>query len=281
MITAFSHIGHAVVSLDKTLQKYSKLLDLEAALSIKLDTATPPAALLPVGDTIIMVVEPGNTNGIAGKYFSKYGEGLYFYALVSDNLPQEIASLKQKGISLTETEPSTDLPFRTVWVELNGAIIQLIGKDMHSWLWQKCQKGKGRARISHVGHAIRNTKSMENTYIDVLGLRKLFYLELTDEGVLSTMIPVASNYIELLEPTSDGPIKKFIDTRGEGLYHVCIAVKDAAAEMDILSSRGVKMIEIAPTPGLPEKTAWFRLSGISYELTPESMQAYLKETGKR
>jgi methylmalonyl-CoA epimerase len=135
--------------------------------------------------------------------------------------------------------------------------------------------------LSHIGHTIRETKDVEDIYEKAFGLRRLFYLDLPDEGVLSTMLPVAGNYVELIEPTGEGPMKKFLDARGGGLYHVCLVVKDVEEEMGILKSRGVKIIEMPATAGLPEKTAWFRLNGISYELTGESLQAYLKETGKR
>ncbi|MGV8057008.1 MAG: VOC family protein [Smithellaceae bacterium] len=281
MITGFSHIGHVVENMDKTLQKYRQLLDLEAALVLKIEPGADKTSLLPIGNNIIMVVEPGVPDGFAGKYIKQNGEGLYCYALISSNLQEDTTSLKQKGVVVTESAPTAELPFRTAWIELHGALIELIGEDMQRWIWQKCQRGKGRARLSHVGHTIRDTKIVEDAYAKLLGLRRLFYLDLKDEGVLSTMLPVTVNYVELIEPTGDGPMRKFLDSRGEGLYHVCLVVKDVEDEIGILKSRGVKIIEMPATAGLPHKTAWFRLNGISYELTSETLQAYLKETGKK
>jgi methylmalonyl-CoA/ethylmalonyl-CoA epimerase len=282
VITGFSHIGFAAENMGKALQAYRQLFDLDVAHVFKDGTTGNVISLLPIGDNVIVVVEPSRIDGFAGKYIKKNGEGLYYYSLVSNNLPEEIASLKQNGIALAEFEPTVELPFKAVWFEMYGAVIKLISEDMQRWIWQKCAWGKGRVRISHVGHAIRNTKIAENTYEDVLGLRRSFYLNLKDAGLLSTMIPVGQNFVELLEPTDEkGPIRKFLNNRGEGLYHICLVVKDVDDEISILKSRGVKVIEIPPTEDLPYKTAWFRLNGVSYELLNEVLLSYLQKTGKK
>lgn len=282
MITGFSHIGFAVENTGKALQTYRQLFDLDEAYVLKHGTTGNVMSFLPIGDNVIVVVEPSRIDGFARKYVEKNGEGLYYYSLISNNLPEEIVSLKQKGITLAEFEPTVELPFKTVWIEMYGAMIKLISEDMHRWIQQKCACGKGRIRISHVGHTVRDMKIVENTYANVLELRQSFYLNLKDAGLLITMITVGQNFIELLEPTDErGPIRKFLNNRGEGLYHICLVVKNVDDEISILKSRGVKVIEMQPTEDLPYKTGWFRLNGVSYELLSEVSLSYLQKTGKK
>jgi hypothetical protein len=148
MITGFSHIGCAVEDMVKALQTYRQFFDLDVAYVLEHGTMGSVMSLLPIGDNVIVVVEPSRIDRFATRYIEKYGEGLYYYSLISNDLSEEIASLKQNGITLTEFEPAVELPFKTVWIEMYGAVIQLIGEDMHRWIWQKCARGKGRARIS-------------------------------------------------------------------------------------------------------------------------------------
>lgn len=282
MITGFSHIGLAVENMDKALQTYRQLFDLDVAHALKHGITGDVMSLLPIGNNVIVVVEPSRIDGFAGKYIEKNGEGLYYYSLISNNLPEEIVSLKQNGVTLTELEPTMEIPFKTVWIEMFGALINLISEDMHRWIWQKCSGQKGRTRISHVGHTILNTKIAANTYADVLGLRRSFHLNLKNAGLLCTMIPVGQNFVELLEPTDEkGPIRRFLNNRGEGLYHVSLVGKDVDDEISILKSRGVKVIEMPPTEDLPYQTAWFRLNGVSYELLSEVLLSYLLKTGNK
>ena len=44
------------------------------------------------------------------------------------------------------------------------------------------------------------------------------------------LFPVGQVYLELIEPVSDGPMKRFLERTGGGLHHVGITTDDARAE---------------------------------------------------
>lgn len=57
--------------------------------------------------------------------------------------------------------------------------------------------------------------------------------------------------IELLTPLStDSPVAKFIDKRGEGLHHVCIYVIDIKKKLTELKQAGFKLIDETPRYGV-------------------------------
>ena len=64
------------------------------------------------------------------------------------------------------------------------------------------------------------------------------------------MIQCGESRIELLEPTTeDSPIRKFLDRRGPGVHHLCLA-SDALSEDDRrLREAGYRLLRDRPTRG--------------------------------
>jgi len=82
---------------------------------------------------------------------------------------------------------------------------------------------------------------------ELLGLRRC-HLEFTD-GFVERMLPVGNAYLQLLEATGPGVIKRFIERRGAGLHHVALEVSDLDEAVSDLRGRGVRMVGEAPRPG--------------------------------
>lgn len=288
MIQGISHIGHAVNNMQQALKQYKQLFDLEPAFIVNMKAAGNNGALLPMADNLFEVLEPTRTDGFVGKFLQSKGEGLYYVALLSDNINEEIRSLREKGKELIEFEPTPELPFKTAWIHprsMRGNLIELISTEMYEWLWKRADKGRGRARISHVGHVVKNLDEALQTYIQILGHRSSFKVDLSAEGIVNTMIPLGRNFIELLWPVDpQGFVGKFLKNKGEGLYHISLAVKNVEEEVRILKSRGAKVMEFEPTSDMPYKTAWVHPAstvGILIEIIPEELLAYLSKKGKK
>lgn len=56
-------------------------------------------------------------------------------------------------------------------------------------------------------------------------------------------------YLELLEPTGDGPIARYLDEQGAGIHHVALATEDLAAVLAECRDYGVDLIDEEPRPG--------------------------------
>jgi methylmalonyl-CoA/ethylmalonyl-CoA epimerase len=56
--------------------------------------------------------------------------------------------------------------------------------------------------------------------------------------------------LELLEPAdAAGPVARFLERRGEGLHHICLAVDDLQAEAERLERAGFVLIDRTPRRG--------------------------------
>jgi len=104
--------------------------------------------------------------------------------------------------------------------------------------------------IDHIGIAVESLEKSIPFYRDILGLKFLGIEEVPSQKVRVGMFSVGESRIELLEPTSsDSPIAKAIEKRGQGMHHIAYSVENAASEVDSLKNKGVKMIDNFPREG--------------------------------
>ena len=109
-------------------------------------------------------------------------------------------------------------------------------------------------RIDHVVVAVKNLEESTALYRDTYGLKVTEPEELPAMGLRRTKIDVGNAYIELAEPLSDqGPIAKFLENTGEGLYLIAVLVADLRKTVDQLQERGARVLG-AEHAGAPDST---------------------------
>jgi methylmalonyl-CoA/ethylmalonyl-CoA epimerase len=73
---------------------------------------------------------------------------------------------------------------------------------------------------------------------------------LEERGLKLTFLEIAGTNVELLEPLEgEGPVTKFLETKGEGLHHIAFEVSDIEKTLSKLRQAEVKLLEPAPSKG--------------------------------
>ena len=105
-------------------------------------------------------------------------------------------------------------------------------------------------KVDHIGIAVNNLDEAIKLYKDVLGI-ELHGIELVEEQkVRVAFLPVGDTEVELLESTSpEGPIAKFIETKGQGIQHVAFRVDDIEAALEEMKEKGMRLIDEKPRYG--------------------------------
>ncbi len=104
-------------------------------------------------------------------------------------------------------------------------------------------------RIDHIGIAVRSIEEARKLY-EALGLHVEEIEEVPDEGVRVAMIPCGETRIELLESIADdSPVAKFLEKRGPGIHHVCLASDDVRSDDARLRDAGFQVLRPEPTRG--------------------------------
>ncbi len=104
-------------------------------------------------------------------------------------------------------------------------------------------------RIAHVGIAVRSIAEARSFY-ETLGLTVEAVEEVPHEKVRVALIACGESRIELLEATApDSPIAKFLEKRGPGIHHLCLASNDVRGDDDRLRTAGYDLLRAEPTRG--------------------------------
>jgi methylmalonyl-CoA/ethylmalonyl-CoA epimerase len=125
-------------------------------------------------------------------------------------------------------------------------------------------------RIAHVGIAVRAIDDLLPFFRDVLQLPEVPIGD--SDGARIAAIDADGSLVELLEAEApDTPIGKYIDRRGPGIHHLCMAVDDLEATMERCRKAGLRLIDEVPRMGAEGKRIAFihpsSTAGILVELS--------------
>ncbi len=98
--------------------------------------------------------------------------------------------------------------------------------------------------IDHIGIAVKSIEEGKKFFGDILGL-KLQKTEIVEEQkVMTGFFPITDSELELLESTApNGPVAKYIDSRGEGVQHIAFRVENIDDALKELKEKGVRLID--------------------------------------
>lgn len=107
MIIRIDHIGVAVNSVEDAVKLYTDAFGIKAE-DIEMETVEEQkvrAAMIPVGESRIELLESTNSEGPIAKYIEKRGEGMHHLALEVSDIQGMLKTLKEKGLPLIDMEP--------------------------------------------------------------------------------------------------------------------------------------------------------------------------------
>ena len=102
-------------------------------------------------------------------------------------------------------------------------------------------------RFDHAGVATENAESLAFRFEDLFGCEIAHEERFGDLKML--FMSLENGYFELLEPTAEGTISKYLENHGAGLHHVALETEDIAAALENAADLGVELIDEEPRPG--------------------------------
>jgi methylmalonyl-CoA/ethylmalonyl-CoA epimerase len=105
-------------------------------------------------------------------------------------------------------------------------------------------------KVDHIGVAVKSISEAKNLYSDLLGLTHAGSETVAEQKVTTAFFPVGDTEVELLESTSsDGPIAKYLEKKGEGVQHIAFCVENIEEALAELKAKGVQLIDEKPRRG--------------------------------
>lgn len=92
----------------------------------------------------------------------------------------------------------------------------------------------------------------------------------------AALFPVGEVYFELVEPVSDGPMKKFLERTGGGVHHIGITSDDIRAEWKRHNEKAVGVVGDKPRVDKFDESYWFLHPKRNYGVLFEVDAAWVK-----
>ena len=114
-------------------------------------------------------------------------------------------------------------------------------------------------RFHHIGIVVKNISEAIDKYAIALGIEKdkvtveiMGYM--TGKGEMEefkyAFLPLAkeeNNFIELVEPITDGPTARYLEKRGEGLFHLAFESSNILETIEDFEEAGIPLAGTTPT----------------------------------
>ncbi|MBM03611.1 MAG: methylmalonyl-CoA epimerase [Chloroflexi bacterium] len=111
--------------------------------------------------------------------------------------------------------------------------------------------------LNHVCIAVNDIKKSIHFYSKIFGTKATEITEISDQGVLATLISLGNTHLEFIQPLDvNGSIAKFIQKRGEGIHHICFEVENLEQTLNNLDSGDIDLIDKKPRKGLAGNIAF-------------------------
>jgi methylmalonyl-CoA/ethylmalonyl-CoA epimerase len=105
-------------------------------------------------------------------------------------------------------------------------------------------------KINHIAIAVSNLEEAAGFYQTVMGLTLSGIEVVTAQKTKVGFFKIGETSIELVQPAvPDSPLVKFLETKGQGIHHICLEVDDIEAEVKTLLEKGATLIDQEPRPG--------------------------------
>ena len=103
-------------------------------------------------------------------------------------------------------------------------------------------------KLDHIAIAVNNLDDAVKEYQTALGVKEVEFETVETEGVRVAILHLNNSRIELMEATKEtSPIKKFLETRGEGLHHIALETEEIEGQVDRMKATGVRFLgEVRP-----------------------------------
>lgn len=129
------HLGIAVRSLEESLKFYQETLGLPLKEQEIVAEQKVRAALLPLGESRIELLEATDDQSPIAKFIAKRGEGLHHICIAVENIEDTLTQLKAAGARLVDETPRRGLGGHKIAfvhpASTHGVLIELVEKEHH------------------------------------------------------------------------------------------------------------------------------------------------------
>ena len=108
--------------------------------------------------------------------------------------------------------------------------------------------GSDGMKIAHIGIAVNELDAALKDY-ESLGFRQHKRGFVEEQKVEVISMEIGESSIELIKPTAEGAVSKFLAAKGEGIHHLAIVVDNIEQALAGAKQKGLRLIDERPRIG--------------------------------
>lgn len=248
MLRKIHHIGIVVRNLEEAFGFYRDTLGLSLHKMATVHDQGVKAALLPVGESEIELLEPITSDSGVAKFLEKKGGGLHHLCFETDNVAAELQGAKEKGLRVIDQHPRPGLAGLIAFLHPQACCsvlveyAQPIDQSEHSSLLGEARDRRFTAkRLDHLVIAVNDLERAVATYQSNFGLAREEAQDVPALGIRNTFMPIGDAKIEFVTPLGENsPIAQFLASKGEGMYLLALDVDYLPGAVTALADKGIK-----------------------------------------
>jgi methylmalonyl-CoA epimerase len=248
MLKKIHHVGIVVHNLEEAFGFYKDTLGLPLHKMATVQAQGVKAALLPVGESEIELLEPITSDSGVARFLQKKGGGLHHLCFETDDIAAELQGAKDKGIQVIDQQPRPGLAGIIAFLHPQSCCSVLVeyaqplDHGEHSSLLGEARNRRFTAkRLDHVVIAVKDLEGSVVTYQKNFGLVREEARDVPALGIRNTFMPIGDAKIEFVTPLgANSPIDQFIAKNGEGMYLIALDVDYLPGAVAALADKGIK-----------------------------------------
>ncbi len=230
MLSRIHHIGVAVRSADEALRFYRDVLGLPVTKDAVLEEQGIRGVLLSAGHTEIELLEPLRPETPVGRFLAQRGEGLHHLCFQTDDVAQELAVARGRGLTLVDERPRPGLAGTIAFLHpkaTRGVLVEYAQPPTGEPAGMAHHSKAARVRFDHVAVAVADLEAGASVFRANFDLVETERRTLPALGIRAVTLPIGDAWIGVVTPLArDSSVQRFLDERGEGLYLISLAVAD-------------------------------------------------------
>ena len=248
MLKKIHHVGIVVRNLEEAFGFYRDTLGLPLHKLATIQDQGVKAALLPVGESEIELLEPITADSGVAKFLQKKGGGLHHLCFETDDVAAELQRAKDKGIRVIDQQPRPGLAGIIAFLHPQSCCsvlveyAQPVDYGEHSSLLGEARDRRFTTRrLDHLVIAVNDLEGAVATYQKNFGLAREEARDVPALGIRNTFMPIGDAKVELVTPLgNNSPIAQFIAKSGEGMYLLALDVDYLPGAVAALADQGIK-----------------------------------------
>ena len=109
MIKGIGHLGIVVEDIEKSLQALSQIVAFEKPLIKEFSDKKMRCAVVELNGIALEFLQDDSADGFLAKFHRERGDAIHHFALLSDDMQKDVATLKGKNVPMMDLEPRTGL----------------------------------------------------------------------------------------------------------------------------------------------------------------------------